>query len=161
MRHPFSLMEIMIVLVLVGILGGVSAFSLRPLYQSYRFRLEVEALYELLQELQIEALALRSDMRIGFTKEKNGKLFARSFSDETVIKSQTLELSHIEPIDIKSISIYSNGLIHPTSVIKLSSKEEARWLDLSGGHLIKLLEKAPQEGVRARVPDLNEIKKHL
>ncbi|MBP7074690.1 MAG: type II secretion system protein [Rhabdochlamydiaceae bacterium] len=160
-RHPFSLIEIMIVLVLVGVLAGVSAFSLRPLYQSYRFRLEVEALYELLQELQIEALSLQSDMKVSFTKE-NGKLMAKSSCDETILKSQTLDLSHIEEMNpIDSITIYSNGLIRPLSHIKLSSKGDERWLDLKGGHLIKLLEKAPQETGPINLPDLNEIKKQL
>jgi prepilin-type N-terminal cleavage/methylation domain-containing protein len=160
-RHPFSLIEIMIVLVLVGVLAGVSTFSLRPLYQSYRFGLEVEALYELLQELQIEALTLQSDMKVGFTKEK-GKLIAKSSCDETILKSQTLDLSHIEQIDpIDVIFIYSNGLIRPTSLIKLSAKQNERWLDLRGGHLIKLLEKAPQETGPIKIPDLNEIKKSI
>ncbi len=87
---------------------------------------------------------------------------AKSSCDETILKSQTLDLSHIEEMNpIDSITIYSNGLIRPLSHIKLSSKGDERWLDLKGGHLIKLLEKAPQETGPINLPDLNEIKKQL
>ena len=117
-----------------------------------------DSIYELIQELQIEALSLESDMKISFTK-KHGKLMAKSSSDEIILKSQTLDLSHIEQMDsIDSITIYSNGLIHPLSLIKLSSKGEERWLDLRGGHLIKLLEKAPQKVGYNDIPDLMKLK---
>lgn len=156
-RHPFSLVEVMIVLVLVGIIAGVSSFALRPLYQSYRFKLEVESLYELLQELQLEALTLGSDMKVSFTEE-NGAKIARSFCEETVLKPQTLDLSHIESIDSSSpIFLYSNGQVAPSTLIKLSFRGEHRWIDLRGGHLIKLMEKEPKPSIPEKISDIHEV----
>src|SRR3569832_1329202 len=106
-RRPFSLVEVMVVLVLVGVIAGVTSFALHPLNQSFRFKLEVESLYELLQELQLDALTLGSDMKVGFTL-KNGVRTARSGCEEIVIKPQTLDLSHIESMDSPpSLTIYS------------------------------------------------------
>ncbi|MGH2612734.1 MAG: prepilin-type N-terminal cleavage/methylation domain-containing protein [Rhabdochlamydiaceae bacterium] len=157
-RHPFSLIEVMIVVVLVGVIAGICVFSLRPFYQSYRFRLEVEMLYELLQELQLEAMTLQSDMKVSFTK-KNNKWMAQSSSDEPILKFQIVDLSHIEQIDnVSPIILYSNGLIHPTNIIKLSNKNDHRWLDFSGRHLIKFWEIPPQPTVYEKLPDIKEIK---
>lgn len=143
-RHPFSLMEVMVVIVLMGVLVSVTGFGLWPFYQSYQFRLEAESLYGLLQELQIEALTLQSDMKVRFTQE-NGRWSARSFSDEPILKSQTIDLSHIQILSApREINIYSSGFIKPALVLKMSYKDEHRWIDFSGGHLIKLLEKEPQ-----------------
>ncbi len=131
----------MVVIMLMGVVATTAVFGLWPFYQSYRFRLEVESLYGLLQELQIEALTLQSDMKVRFI-EKNGKWSARSLSDEPILKSQTIDLSHIEKLsDHLEINIYSSGLIRPARVLKMSYKDEHRWIDFSGGHLIKLLEK--------------------
>lgn len=158
-RHCFTLIEVMIVLVLVGIIAGVTSFALQPLYRSYRFKLEVESLYELLQELQIEALTLGSDMKVSFTKDKDTRI-ARSFCEETVLKAQTLDLSHIESMDsMNEIVLYSNGRVSPPSLIKLSNKGEHRWIDLRGGHLIKLLDKEPQPALPEKVSNINEVKR--
>lgn len=143
-RHPFSLIEVMVVIVLMGVVATTSIFGLWPFYQSYRFRLEVESFYGLLQELQIEALTLQSDMKVRFV-EKNGKWSAQSSSDEPILKSQTIDLSHVERLSgHPDIDIYSSGLIRPAMVLKMSYKDEHRWIDFSGGHLIKLLEKEPK-----------------
>src|SRR5882672_5795219 len=118
-RRSLSLMEVMVVLILVSIVGGVSAYSLVPFYKTYRFRSEVNALYDLAQELQLEALSLQSDMKIRFTS-KAGVWTACSLSDEHVLKSQTLTLSHVDKVDINTgliITFYSNGLIEPKKQI--------------------------------------------
>jgi prepilin-type N-terminal cleavage/methylation domain-containing protein len=140
---PFSLIEVMIVIVLVGVVAGVCLFSLRPLYVSYRFRLEARALYELFQELQLEAMTLQSDIQVKFT-DKKGKWVAQSLSEEPLLKPQTIDLSHIDQIsNTSSMVVYSNGLVEPRGLLQLSNKEEHRCLDFRGGHLIKFWEKDP------------------
>lgn len=160
-RRLFTLIEVMIVIILMGVLGGVAAFSLRPLYQSFRFRLEADALYELLQELQIEALSLQSDMSVTLSK-KDGKWRAQSKSDETIIKNQTIDLSHIEEIENASqITIYSNGVIDPPQLIKLTSKGDQRWIDCRTKHLIKFLETAPPTPPLEKTPNIIEIRREV
>jgi len=157
-RHPFSLIEVMIVIVLVGVMAGVSAFSLWPFYQSYRFRSEAESLYELLQELQLEAMTLQSDMKVSFT-QKNGKRIASSSTDEPVLKSQMIDLSHVEQLSHEApITLYANGLVLPRSIIKLSYKNDHRWLDLRGGHLMKFCETEPSPEAYEILLDLKEVK---
>lgn len=135
-RRAFSLIELMVVISLVGLIASLSLFTIRPLYQSYRFRLEADALYELFQELQIEAMTLQSDIHVRFTQKK-GAWEARSFSDEPILKSQVVDLSHIEELSPSMpITFYSNGVVRPKNIIKLSYGSECRWINLSGGHLI-------------------------
>jgi prepilin-type N-terminal cleavage/methylation domain-containing protein len=156
-RHSFSLIEIMVVIVLMGVIASVSAFSLWPLYKSYRFKLEVETLYELFQQLQLEAMTLQSDMQVRFT-DTNGKWTAETKSDEPALKSQKIDLSHIDKIsDDSVITFYSNGLVEKPKIIKFSYKDDHRWLDFSGGHLIKLCDKAPQPVVYEKLDIKKEI----
>ncbi len=163
-RHTFSLMEVMVTIVLVGVIATVSAFSLWPFYHSYRFRLEVENLYELMQELQLEAMTFQSDMAIRFTKE-NGRMIARSKSDETVLTSRTIDLSQVEKqSDTTDIILYSNGLLAMPRTLQFSHKNVHCWIDFRGGHLIKFYETPPpkeESGIASENLDLNEIKKNL
>ena len=152
-RRPFSLIEIMIVLVLVGVIAGVSVFSLWPFLQSYRFRQEAEALYELFQELQLEAMALQSDMQVHLTKD-SGTWKAISVSREPIIKSQTIDLSHVDRLDgEKEITFYASGLVHPRTLLKLSGSNDHRWLDLRRGHLMQFCEIEPQPFVFEKVKE--------
>lgn len=139
LRRSFSLTEIMVVLILVSIVAGVSVYSLIPFYKAYRFRAEVNTLYDLAQELQLEALSLQSDMKIRFTKEK-GKWIAQSESAELLLKPQRIELSHVEQITMNSstITFYSNGLIEPRQIVSLQHVGEKRGLDLRQPPLMKL-----------------------
>lgn len=158
-RHPFTLIEVMIVIVLVGIFSGVAAFAIKPLYHSYRFRVEVESLYDLLQEIQLEALTLQSDMYVSFTKE-NGKWLAISRSDESIIKPQKIDLSHVEIIeDGKQITFFSNGLIDPPIKIKFSNQKDERWIDFTSKHLIKFWEIEPKPSPLEIEPNILNIKK--
>ncbi len=158
-RHPFTLIEVMIVIVLVGIFSGVAAFAVKPLYHSYRFRTEVESLYDLLQEIQLEALTLQSDMRVSFT-QKNGKWFASSSSDESVIKPQKIDLSHVEMIEEgKQVTFFSNGLIDPPIKIKFSNKNDVRWIDFTSRHLIKFWEIEPKPTPLESEPNIINIKR--
>jgi Raf kinase inhibitor-like YbhB/YbcL family protein len=153
-------MEVMVVIILMGVLGGVAAFSLRPLYQSYRFRMEVDAVYGLMQELQLEAMTLKSDVTLSFSEEK-GKWLVKSKSDETILKPQKIDLSHVKQIDkALPITLYSSGMIEPSHVIKFSSGTQERWIDLSHKHLIKISDVKPilqQEPI----PQINEVKMKL
>ena len=160
-RHPFSLLEIMIVIALVTVIGTFTTFSLIPFYHSYRFRLEVESLFNALEELQIEALILQSDMRVEFIK-KNGRWVAQTYSDEPILKSQLIDLSHVESIEAPPyVTFYANGLVQPSSLIKFCHKSNARWIDLRRGHLMKLCDTPPPVFDFGKIPDQKIIKGFL
>jgi type II secretory pathway pseudopilin PulG len=147
-------MEIMVVLILISIVAGVSTSSLIPFYRTYRFRTEVNSLYDLAQELQLEALTLQSDMKINFTK-KNGKWMAKSLTDEVILKSQTIDLSHVDnlyPDESLTLTFYSNGLVEPRTVVSLHHKNEKRGLDLTQSPLIKFWVGSPQQSEKLQIP---------
>jgi len=142
----------MVVLILISIVAGGSIYSLIPFYKTYRFRAEVTALYDLAQELQLEALTLQSDMQIRFTKEK-GKWVAKSESEEKTLKPQIVDLSHVEQVEgTLSITFYSNGLIEPKKSICLGRGDEKRGLDLREPPLIRLWIGSPQKIERITLP---------
>lgn len=148
----------MVAIILVGVVATVTVFSLWPLYQSYQFRLETTALYESLQELQLEAMTLDSDMYVRFTN-KNGRWIAQSGGDEPIIKPQTIDLSHVKNLaPHQEIILYSNGTIEPKSVLELSYHDTHRWIDLRSGHLIQLHSSPPKDNGVERLIDLEKIK---
>lgn len=152
----------MVVLLLVSVVAGVSAFALLPFYRTHRFRTEVESLYELVRELQLEAMALQSDMEICFKKEA-GKWRATSKTDETILKPQTIELSHIDQItpSLSTIIIYSNGQLQPKTIISFTYRDETRGLDLTQPPLIQLWIGSPPKSPDLEIPNLDKIKSEL
>lgn len=163
--RSFSLMEVMVVLLLVSIVAGVSAFSLLPLYRTYRFRTEVDTIYELVRELQLEAMALQSDMKISFKKE-GGQWKATSHTNETVLKQQTIDLSYVDQIKMPlqtplTITLYSNGQIQPKGIISFVYQNETRGLDLTHPPLIKLWIGSPQKWNHPEIPNRDKIKAKL
>ena len=157
-RRSFSLIEVMVVIVLMGAVAGVSVFSLWPFFKTYRFRLEAEALYELLQELQLEAMTLQSDMYVHL-RENGGKWVASSLTHEPIIKPQTVDLAHVDQVSIKGrITLYANGLVGPRNLLRLSGQGEHRWIDLRGGHLMKFCEVEPRPVINGKIPDLKTIR---
>src|ERR1700719_1414080 len=67
--RPFTLLEIVIVIALIGMMAVFGTWSLTDLLSQHRRQAEVDELQNFIQELQIEALALQSDLEITFTKE--------------------------------------------------------------------------------------------
>ena len=125
---------------------------------NYRFRLETETLYELFQELQLEAMTLQSDMQVRL-RESKGKWVASSLTDEPIIKPQTIDLSHVDQVSGGAvITFYATGLVDPRSVLKLSGSGEHRWIDLRGGHLMRFCEVEPGPIISGAVPNLEKIR---
>jgi hypothetical protein len=151
-RRLFSLMEVMIVMVLVSLVAGITVYSIIPLYRTFCFQTEVSTVYDLMQELQLEALTLQSDMQLTFTKKK-GKWSATTLSEETVLRSQHVDLSHIAQIHLDqkqqdrpfTLIFYSNGLVKPPAVMLLSNPHEKRWIDFAHPPLLKLHRELPKK----------------
>lgn len=161
--HPFSLIEVMVALLLVSIVAGVSAFSILPLYRSYRFRLAVESVYELARELQLEAMTLQSDMKMRLTKE-GGHWKAISITTETVLKPQTIDLSHVDQVEKRApltITFYSSGQVFPKEIVTFVYHGEKRGLDFTRPPLIKLWIGSPQRVNDPVIPDLDQIKSFM
>lgn len=163
-RHLFSLMEVMVAILLVSIVVGISTFSIIPFYQTYQFRIQMDALYELMRELQLETMALCSDMKIRFTLEK-GKWRAVSLTDEAVLKSQVIDLSHVDQFkiglvaqDLLTLTFYSNGYIQPAQILSFSYKNERRDIDLTHPPLIKLTIGPAKKWEILDIPRLDKVK---
>jgi len=137
--RSFSLLEIVIVLLLISTIAGVSSCLLIPFYRSYQFQAEVEAVYALAGELQIEALTLQSDMQL-LVKQEKGQWVVRSHSEEVALKPQRIELSHVETVagGEESIVFYANGQIEPKKVLTFQRGVERRGVDFRRPLLIKL-----------------------
>jgi type II secretory pathway pseudopilin PulG len=158
-RLSFSLIEVMIVLCLIASIGFLSSYALVPLYRTYQARLEVEKIYELLQEVQIESLALESDMKVSF-KKINQTWWIETETNERILGNQRIKLPHIKNITMKkaenpalfSISFYRNGWIEPQTWVSMSIKNETIFIDFSSPPIIKKMSHQPVSKAVSFIP---------
>ncbi len=158
MRRPFTVLEIVVVLSLILILAGGTVWSLDHLLRYHRFCAQVESLKDLIEELQIEALALRSDLSIFIKKDRNGWK-AWSKTDEPLLHQKIIVLKEVKnltvcPLDSPAslaidqqkellITISSTGRITPVGVIGLEGGQQL-WIDLREPLQINLSKKYPE-----------------
>lgn len=129
-------MELIIVCALVGIVGS-GLYALVPLYRAYCFRTEVAHVYGLFRELQLEAMALGADLRVELLCDR-GTWVVRSVSDEAVLPSQRLKLSHVREVrwpdrrgSHVTFLIGPQGWVHPAVKVQFLGPGEAKVIDLS------------------------------
>src|SRR5580692_1292532 len=92
--RPFTLLEIVIVIALIGIMAVFGTWSLTDLLAQHRRQAEVDELQNFIQELQIEALALQSDLELFFIKDKD-KLQVSSKTAEKILLGRTIVLKGV------------------------------------------------------------------
>ncbi|MGH7889894.1 MAG: pilus assembly FimT family protein [Thermodesulfobacteriota bacterium] len=166
MGRPFTLLEIVIVLALMGLIGGVAAFSLGDLLSKHRATAQIDELKELLQELQIEALALKSDMQVFFTLHKK-TCSIRSKTAEKILRDRTVKLTGIQEISLNQqptskidLTIISTGRFEPPGVIGIERKQGSLWIDVRQPLQIKFTEKEPPASREPIPPKVSKKGKH-
>jgi Tfp pilus assembly protein FimT len=158
-RRPLTLIEIFVVLALIGLMAGVASWSLTGLLAQGRFQSEVGQFKSLLQELQVEALALGSDLQVSLYKEK-GVWKARSRTCEKILRDRTIELKTIDKVAIDNIpvetkatlNLLSTGRLSKEIVLSLSGKRGEVWIDFRRPLPIKFYDKRPHNPPPEEIP---------
>ncbi|MGR3973846.1 MAG: type II secretion system protein [Candidatus Rhabdochlamydia sp.] len=129
-KRAFSLLEVGVVTALLAATGSLFMFTLIPFYHTHRFHRECQGVYELIKNLQINALLYQSDMQLHVYQEK-GRWMARSESEEILLKSELIKLPYIHHITYGScvdhpftLCFYANGRINFDQRVIFSYKQE-------------------------------------
>jgi Tfp pilus assembly protein FimT len=124
-RQPLTLLEVVIVILLVGLIAGGGTVSLTDMLRQHRQVAALDQFKDLLQELQIEALALRSDVQLILYKDKKGWK-AQSKTSEKILRTQTVDLHGVSRVTFNTVSkekialdIFSTGRFSPAGVLCL------------------------------------------
>jgi hypothetical protein len=127
----------------------VGTWSLTDLLAQHRRQAEVDELKNFIQELQIEALALQSDLEISFVKDKE-KLQVRSKTAEKILRDHTIVLKGLRKFKFKdqprekiTFQIFSTGRIDPPGIIEIERDKGSLWIDMSQPLLVKFSDKRP------------------
>jgi prepilin-type N-terminal cleavage/methylation domain-containing protein len=152
-KRAFTLLEMMIALVILGLIGSVTAIQVKKLIDNYRFEAEISSLFIALQEAQILSSTYQSDFALDITSD-HGVFAYRFTTDEPLsphlFSQQKFSLAHTAYLKFNGarmsslhFDIFSGGRIEPRGRLCFSSSkdEEGRrlWLDLQHGVLVKFL----------------------
>ncbi len=157
-NRPFTLLEIVIVLALIGMMAVFGTWSLTDLLAQHRRQAEVDELQNFLQELQIEALALQSDLEITFSKSKD-QLLVRSKTSEKILRDRTVILKGLRELKFQdrstptqTLQIFSTGRFEPAGIIEIERDKGSLWIDVRQPILVKFSDKRPML-IQEVIPD--------
>lgn len=144
-------------IVLIGVTAILGVGALTNLLDRHYFQKEVEHFKNLLQELQIEALTLGSDMELQIKKENHWRVVFKS--SEKILKSETIDLKHIhtvflnhQSVDRFKITIFSTGRVVPAQLIELRGNKSSLWVDLREPIQIKFTAVKPADIIPKQIP---------
>ncbi len=147
--RPFTLLEIVIVLVLIGVMAVFGTRSLSDLLVQHRRLAEVDELQNFIQELQIEALALQSDLELFFIKDKD-KLQVSSKTSEKILHSRTVVLKGVRELKFQdrirpnvALQIFSTGRIEPQGLFEIERDLGTVFIDVRQPLLVKISSTRP------------------
>jgi len=135
-KRSFSLLEVLIVLSLISMLSSSLFYSLNHLLAHHRFYSEVRGVEQLLEELQIEALVLQSDMTVHLYQNK-GKWHLCSNPQEAILRQKSFSLAHVKQVTFNrkpqkelTIEVCSTGHVLPLGIVGLEGNKKKFWIDL-------------------------------
>jgi type II secretory pathway pseudopilin PulG len=147
--RPFTLLEIVIVIALIGMMAVFGTWSLTDLLSQHRRQAEVDELQNFIQELQIEALALQSDLELFFIKDKD-KLQVRSKTAEKILRDRTVVLKGVREFKFRdqpkpnfTLQIFSTGRIEPQGLFEIEREKGSVFIDVRQPLLVKFSDKRP------------------
>jgi len=151
----FTLLELCVCLAILVLAATVTGWKIKEFVDRYRFTLNVEKLAGEFRELQISALAHRSDFYLKIDR-KNGRWTLQKLTDEPFVSKQFMQpiiLGTIEKITLEGTSeknafsffVHSSGRIEPQAILKIERKNQVVWLDLRSVLQIKISKQYPGE----------------
>jgi prepilin-type N-terminal cleavage/methylation domain-containing protein len=154
--RAFTLLEMMIGLVILSLVGALSAVHIKKLIDAHRFEKEVSNLFIALQEAQLLAAAYQTDIALDFYRE-NSKFSYRFSTDEPFVprqfnrKSRSLFRTSVIQFQGKKINEFHldifSGRVEPRGILEFFQTAEedshALWFDLQYGQLLKFSYRKP------------------
>jgi Tfp pilus assembly protein FimT len=142
-KNNFTLLEVVIALLLITIMGSAATFSIHDLIATHAGRASIDQFKNLLDELQIEALTLRSDQQLLIWKKK-GKWYVESKTGEKILRNRSFELKGIQNVTFSSptpliFDITSSGRILPAGILSLKRKDGTVRFDFQTPLQIKVI----------------------
>ena len=153
-RRAFTLLEIMIALVILGVIGSVVAVQVKKMIDTHTFESEVTGLFISLQEAQVLSATYQTDLVLDIEKA-GGKFSYKISTDEpfstAMVSEKPMKLSRVSSVKFNEASparlhldIYSGGRVEPRGTLAFYHNEKVLWLDLQRGHLIKFCHQKPK-----------------
>lgn len=157
-NRPLTLLEVILVLVLIGMMAGFGAWSLTDLLAQHRRQAEIEELKNFFQELQMEALALQSDLELSLRIDKE-VVKIRSNTAEKILRDRTVELKGVRSLSLNKQSkerltfqILSTGRVDPQGIIGIERNKDTLWIDVRQPLQIKFSNSYPNP-LNESIPD--------
>jgi hypothetical protein len=126
-----------------------STWSLSDLLAQHRRLAEVDELQNFIHELQIEALALQSDLELTFSKDKD-KLQVSSKTVEKILRNRTVILKGVRELKFRdqpkpnvTLQIFSTGRIEPQGLFEIQREKGTVFIDVRQPLLVKFSSTRP------------------
>lgn len=148
--RAFTLLEIVIALLIMSLVGSITAYQVKKMIDVHRFESEVTKLFIRLQEAQVLSAVYQTDLALDISLS-GGKLHYRISTDEpfssNVLNSNPVPLPYTSMIKFKDakstklhFDIFSGGRVEPRGALAFYQSDETGktlWLDLQRGNLLK------------------------
>jgi Tfp pilus assembly protein FimT len=135
-----TLLEVVMVCLLVGLMAGVATFSIADMLRRQNCASAIEQMKDLIEELQVEALALNSDLQLRIYQDKKGWK-ACSLSDEKILRRRTIDLKGVRQILFNqnvqpqvTLEIFSTGRIAPEGTLSLKQDQGNITIEIKEHH---------------------------
>jgi prepilin-type N-terminal cleavage/methylation domain-containing protein len=154
--YAFTLLEMMIALVILSLIGALSAIHIHKLINTHRFESEISHLFIHLQEAQLLALTYQTDIFLDIYREK-GRFYYRFSTNEPFTAQQFNQeknpLTHTASIKFQDkkinklhLDIFS-GRLEPGGIFTFfqTPEEDSKmlWFDLQYGQLLRFSYRKP------------------
>lgn len=148
-KSSFTLLEIFICLLILGIAAGVVFWQIKGLMDRHKLYSTAHRVVSQLRELQSLAMSYQRDMELEIIQKKEGLAFIQR-SDEPIKSLQRKEIALKDGCDFTfnkasseklKFTIYSTGRIEPLGMLEIKRKESSLFIDLSRPLLITLSDK--------------------
>jgi len=155
-KSAFTLLEICVALLLIGIIASIVGVKSKDLIDQHRFKNGIAALMTTLQEAQGIAVTYQIDLECNIFTKDGEKYFQIKADAPLMLVDRTCKILpkvrsftlNDKKCDQTTLKIYSSGRIEPAAVIAFH-KNEAEvqsgncWIDLQRPLLIKLATAKP------------------